>query len=266
MQYWPAKAPAAVLTYEFDWTAGLPDGQTIASATVTATGVTIAAQSSNETTVTVELSGGTLGTPGIVVCTITTSGTPALTDQETAILPIGEEPVTLAMAKAQVRYEDDDEDDLLLELIQSAREYVEKYCGVRLVPAAVTMTFASFNDLQHLTQAPVQSITQVQYLDVNGVLQTLDPAVYESVNVSADVLRPRLRLAFNQQWPPTRVAEDAVRVGAVVGYTVVPNPIIRAMLLMVSQWFDTRQDFLIGGRFDALPNVSDALLANFRRS
>jgi uncharacterized phiE125 gp8 family phage protein len=266
MIYWPAKAPAEVEDFAFEF-AGVLDvkgGETIATRTVTVSGVTKNSDAINGTQVQVWLQGGTLGTPGIITCLIATSA--GRTYSETAILPIGEEPVTLAMAKSWIRYEDDDEDDTILDQIQTTREHVEKYCGIRLVPASVLMTFPCFTGLQSLTQAPVQSITQVQYLDTNGVLQTLDPATYEFVNVGADVLRPRLRLAYNKQWPSTRVAEDAVQVSAVVGYSVVPKPIMQAMRLMLAQWFDTRQDFLIGGRFDPLPNASDALLANFRRS
>lgn len=267
MQYWPAKAPAAVLTYEFDWAGGLSNGEIIASTTVTATGVTIDSQSHDGTTVTVKLSGGTLGTPGVVVCSITTNGSPAQTDQETAILPIGEEPVTLAMAKAQLRYEEEAvEDDLILELIQSAREHIEAYTNTRLVPAALTMTFGRFECLDRLTRGPVQSITQVQYLDANGVPQTLDPATYEFVNVNADILRPRIRLAYSKSWPSVRFAEDAVRVSALVGYTVVPKPLIRAMLMLLTLWFDERNPVAVDVRGvpTELPHTVEALLANFR--
>jgi hypothetical protein len=45
------------------------------------------------------------------------------------------------MAKRQVRAEGTTaDDDYLLELIQSAREHVEAYCGIRIAPAAVGMT------------------------------------------------------------------------------------------------------------------------------
>jgi hypothetical protein len=66
--------------------------------------------------------------------------------------------------------------------------------------------FASFAALERLSQAPVQSIVDVRYLDAAGVEQVLDPAVYEFVNVDADVLRPRIRLAFGKSWPAIRAA------------------------------------------------------------
>jgi uncharacterized phiE125 gp8 family phage protein len=267
MKYWPAKAAGAVEDFGFDFTQALQGGEAIASRTVTAVGATKASDSEADGIVTVWLSGGTNGSTAVVTCTIVTNSTPARTFSETALLPIAEEPVTLEMAKAQCLAQGvTTDDELFLELIQSAREHAEAHTGARLIPAAVEMTFRCFGDLQRLTQAPVQSVTAIEYLDIDGNLQTLGTDVYEFVNVSADVLRPRIRLAFNQTWPAVRRAEDAVRVSATVGYTVVPKPIIRAMLLLIGQWYDNRQDYVIErGVFAQLPNTVASLLANFRR-
>jgi uncharacterized phiE125 gp8 family phage protein len=267
MIYWPAKAPGATLAYEFDWSGGLGEGFKITNAVVAATGVTVVSSSFTDKTAKVEISDGTLGAPGVVSCTITTDDPTSPTDVETAILPIGEEPVSLTMAKAQLRYEDETvEDGHILGLIQAAREHVEKYTGTALVPAAVTMTFDRFESLGKLTKGPVQSITEVKYLDANGVEQTLDPATYEFINVAADPLRPRIRLAFNQSWPAVRCAEDAVRVSAVVGYTVVPMPLIRVIQFLVALWFDERNPVAVDVRGvpTELPHTVEALLANFR--
>jgi hypothetical protein len=55
-----------------------------------------------------------------------------------------------------------------------------------------------------------------------------------------------------------------VRVSAIAGYTVVPKPIIRAMQLLITQWFDTRAP-VANGVATELPNTIAALLANYRR-
>jgi uncharacterized phiE125 gp8 family phage protein len=268
MIYWPAKAPGANLSYKLDFSGALGTGVSITGVSVAATGVTVVGTPTHDaTSVTVEIEDGTLGTPGIIVCTITTDDPTSPTDVETAILPIGEEPVTLDMAKRQCRLVGTtDKDDLLLELIPAAREHVERYCGIRVVPAALAMTFDHFSDLESLSRAPVQSITSIQYYDANGVQQTLDPSVYEFVNTSADELRPAIRLAYNQQWPPIRAASDVITVSAVVGYTAVPRPIIRAILLLISHWLDSPAvAFDMRGTPAEMPHAVDALLANHRR-
>jgi hypothetical protein len=63
----------AVLDYEFDWTAWLTDGETIASHVVTVTGVTLDETTASDTAVVAWVSAGTAGTTATIACRITTS-------------------------------------------------------------------------------------------------------------------------------------------------------------------------------------------------
>jgi hypothetical protein len=68
------KDPNAVLDYQWDWSAWLPDDDTIASATVTAeSGLTVDSSSNADATVTAWLSGGTVGSDYNVTCRIVTA-------------------------------------------------------------------------------------------------------------------------------------------------------------------------------------------------
>lgn len=266
MIYWPSKPAGAVLDYEFDFTDFLAAGETIISKTVTATGVTVNSSAIAGSKIQVWLAAGALGGAGVVSCSIGTNQ--SRTDAETAILAIGEEPVSLNMAKAQCRADGITTDaDYLLELAQAAREHAEAYCGIRLMPTAVGMTFGSFAALERLSQAPIQSLVDVRYLDTAGVEQVLDPTTYELIETDADPLRPALRLAFGKSWPATRAVADAVRVHAVAGYTAVPRPVLRAMLLLIGQWYDERSAIAVNVRGipSELPHSVTALLANHRR-
>jgi hypothetical protein len=129
------------------------------------------------------------------------------------------------------------------------------------------MTFASFAELERLSPRRCSRSVRSPISTRAASSQVLDPTVYEFVNVSADALRPRLRLAYGKSWPAIRAAEDAVKVSAVAGYTVVPKPIIRAMLLLIGQWYDNRLPIAVDVRGipTELPNAVTALLANFRR-
>lgn len=72
------KDPNALLDYTFDWTdwlAGISD--TIDTVTAVATGVTLDDTTWDDTTVTVWVAGGTVGTQGSVRARITTVGTGA---------------------------------------------------------------------------------------------------------------------------------------------------------------------------------------------
>ncbi len=90
-QYVPSikKDPEAVLDYTFDWTdwlAGISD--TIASRTVTGTGVTIDSSVLATPLVTAWVSGGTVGAIATVECKIVTAG--GRTDERTIYLIIEE--------------------------------------------------------------------------------------------------------------------------------------------------------------------------------
>jgi uncharacterized phiE125 gp8 family phage protein len=268
MLYWPSKSPGEIEDFTFDFTSVLQQNESIATADVTATGVSIASATHANGLVTVNISAGVLGATGIISCSITTDSAPARTYAETAILPIGEEPVSLDMAKRQVRAEGSTvDDDYLLDLIQASREHVEQYCGIRVRPEAREMTFGSFIELERLSLAPLQEVVEIRYLDTAGAEQVLDQAVYEVLDVAADPLRPAIRLAYGQSWPSVRCAADAVRVSATVGYTVVPRPIIRAMLMLVTLWYDNRSGIAVDvrGTPTELPHAVTALLANYRR-
>lgn len=67
------KDPDATLDYAWDWSAWLPEGDQIASAVVTATGVTVDQQAHTPTTVTAWLSGGEPGRTASATCRVTTS-------------------------------------------------------------------------------------------------------------------------------------------------------------------------------------------------
>lgn len=87
------KDPNAVLDYTLDWSKWLePLGDTIASVAVAVTGVTLDHTTNNGTSVTIWISGGTVGTRGEARVRITTVGTGARprTDDRTVYFKIKE--------------------------------------------------------------------------------------------------------------------------------------------------------------------------------
>ena len=83
------KDPDAVLDYAVDWSTWLPEGDTIATSTWTVpTGITKDSDSHDDTTVTIWLSGGTLGETYELVNRVTTAA--GRTDDSTHIFYIRE--------------------------------------------------------------------------------------------------------------------------------------------------------------------------------
>lgn len=186
---------------------------------------------------------------------------------EVSAEPAGE-PVSLEELKAwtQVDADDVDFDTELAIQLKGARRFVEQRAGIKLVTQTVIMRCSSFCDVRNgLSVAPLQSIMSLEYLDENGVEQTLDPTVYEAVLTGR---KPFIRLKPEQSWPAHYCAPDAIRVTAVAGFgaaAVVPEDLKIAIALIAADWFRSREDTSIGDNIVAsMPNSAKALIANYR--
>lgn len=167
------------------------------------------------------------------------------------------EPVSAAEVKAQTTIDFTDDDALITLLIAGARAFAEKYTGTRLVTQTVSVKCDCFADMEKLPEAPVQSITSISYIDVDGVTQTLATSVYELRN---DVLQTSIVLKFNQVWPSIQVG-SRITVVAVVGYAAVPDDIKRAILLYIADGYADRENDKETGW-----TCFDSLLINHRRN
>ena len=85
------KDPDAKLDYKFDWSDWLETAETITSySLVVPTGLTKFSDSNDDDSVTVWLTGGTVGTTYEVVCRITTDSNPTRIEDRTITLIIAE--------------------------------------------------------------------------------------------------------------------------------------------------------------------------------
>lgn len=173
------------------------------------------------------------------------------------------EPVTLEKAKGQCNILEDDAafDDKLGDLITTAREHVEAYCGVLFISRGLTASCDCWRDLARLPVGPVSSVSAITYVDADGNTQTLDGSAWE---LRIDGLEAAIVPAFGVTWPAIR-AGSRITVTLTAGFgaegeELCPKPVRHAILLFLSQQFEQREPVLIEGQ-----TVFDHLLANFRR-
>ncbi len=172
-------------------------------------------------------------------------------------------PVSLAEAKAHLRVEHDDQDDLITAQIRAATAWLDGYAGI-LGRALITQTwrqeFGRFADHLPLPLAPVTAIDSVSYFDVGNVQQTLDPGLYD---LFANARGAHVALRPGQSWPVTFRRADAVSVTFTAGYGAaadVPEPICQAILLIVQRLFDGADTEIDA----AIDRVVHALIAPYR--
>lgn len=159
------------------------------------------------------------------------------------ITPPAEEPVELFRLKEWLRVHPDikDDDGLIYELAQAARDLIEGCWGVQMVTATWRLTVDSFYCWDgRLGRSPVQAVTSLTYRDAQGALTTLDPSRYELVATpSLEALRP----AYGLYWPATWWHQGAVEVIFTAGFgpaPLVPGALKTAIKAAVLEWYEGR--------------------------
>jgi uncharacterized phiE125 gp8 family phage protein len=187
------------------------------------------------------------------------------------------EPITLEEARDHLRIEAfgsplaHPDDAYITSLISVAREWCEQYTRRALATQRVSVAMNEFDPNGfRLPLAPLQSVTSIKYLDKNNTLQTLSSSVYY-----VDYFDAAIYLEANQRWPETSTRENAILIDYIAGYTngvspdtyPFPSPIRAAMLLLIGNWYENRQeDQLATSRasFNSLPMGVYNLLQPYR--
>jgi uncharacterized phiE125 gp8 family phage protein len=172
------------------------------------------------------------------------------------------DPVSVAEAKTHCRIDSSSEDAYIRQLISSATRYVERRISRQFCEASWTLYLDCFAPEIVICKLPVMSITTVKYYDLGGTLQTLAAATYQSDIVSPDA-PGRLMPAYGYGWPSVREdTYNAVQIAFKAGYgdpEDVPQAAKRAILLLVSQWYENREP--MGLLSSPMEHSLDAILA-----
>ncbi|PPD44502.1 MAG: hypothetical protein CTY15_07265 [Methylocystis sp.] len=176
------------------------------------------------------------------------------------------EPVSLVEAKSWLREDASDEDQLIQALIVSARMTLEAYTrrffvtqSWRLILDAWPLSVAASSTFA-IPFAPFQSVAAIRVYDGADVAQVVSATTYR-----APAAGEGGRIVFIKPPPlPGRLA-DGIELDFSVGYgalaTQTPEPLRRAILILVAHWRERRGD----DADDALPRAVEQLARPFRR-
>jgi uncharacterized phiE125 gp8 family phage protein len=172
------------------------------------------------------------------------------------------------------------EASMVAALLSAAREHAEAFTGLSLAPTVLEVAYSTFPtctpwplrskyryDRLDLPRGPVQSVTEVTYIDTSNAVQTLDPTVYQ---LQRDDPYAWLSLAWGKTWPGTLGVPGSVTVRYVAGFSLpgdspqtypfFPASIRAAMLLLIGNWFENREAVVIGQPPVELPLGVQSLL------
>lgn len=173
------------------------------------------------------------------------------------------EPLSLAEAKAFLRVEHADDDDVISALIAGSRIHIEAQTRRALVTQSWRLALDHWpaDGRRAVRPAPLQEVTAVRVYDGEGVAQSLD--------LQAFVIDPgNSTLAF-APWAlmqPGRLAAG-IEFDVVCGYgdaaSDVPEPLRQAIRLLVAHWYENRVLAAVG-TVTVLPTTVAALIAPYR--
>lgn len=194
------------------------------------------------------------------------------------------EPLSIDEVKLHLRIDTDDENDWIEPQITAARQAAENFCNRYIAEQGVEMRadgwpcywWNAANRYMHDTimlpgSDPARDVV-IKYIDVDGVEQTLDDAVYSVNQFRAP---STVGIAYNQFWPAARNEPGAIRVTYTAGYTLpgdspqaypLPAAIRSAMLLMIGNWYENREAVVVGATVVELPLGVQSLLWPYRLS
>ncbi len=160
------------------------------------------------------------------------------------------EPISVPDCMEYLNYTNTD-DRLWFELaIKSAREYFETQCSRAIVQQTWKCTLSKFSNEMELQLSPLISVSQIEYIDLDGNTQTLATSVYDVDTLSSPF--GRILLGYDQQWPNTRKVWNAVQITFTAGYAPsngspqdfranIPRGIITALVALVGSNLENRE-------------------------
>ncbi len=180
-------------------------------------------------------------------------------------------PVTVPEARAHVRYDDDDQDQYLAQLIQAAVDYLDGASGVlgRCIVAQTWVQPYGGWPLHRIFDLPFPDCSNliVRWRDPDNVTRTVDGAMIDApLNIGCGAAA---LIAPDFAYPTLRRALAPVEVEFVAGFGApadVPASIKQAILIMVADRFRFRESAAQGA--SSAPPVSgdfNDLIAPLRR-
>ena len=181
------------------------------------------------------------------------------------------EPLHLDEVKNHLKVDADlTADDALIQgLIVAAREWAERYTRRALITQTWDLVLDGFPAVIWVSKAPLQSITSITYTDSDGDSQTLSSSLY-TVETPAGPTAQKGRIvpAYNEVWPTVRSHINVVTVRFVAGYgdtwNDVPQSIRQAMLLVIGEVYERREQAIVGTIINKVPMAAEVLAGPYR--
>ncbi len=148
------------------------------------------------------------------------------------------------------------EDSLFDSLITSAYQHAETRTGRIFTTDTRTLVLDGFMSTAiELPWTPVQSVDSVEYVDLDGITQTLQSP---PLRLDTRQLYPLLMPQWGTEWPATIAEPESVTITATVGYPddELPNDVRYALLLIIGHLYANRESVATSAMYELPMGVS----------
>jgi uncharacterized phiE125 gp8 family phage protein len=170
-------------------------------------------------------------------------------------------------ARAHLRVEHDDEDELIAQYCAAAEQWVEEFTSRAFVTQTWELQLPRWPSAREirLPRPPLQAVTWVKWTDDEGVERTMSPDYYEVDTISEPGL---IELVPGARWPDANMAIRSVNVRFVAGYGAasdVPPAVLQAARFLVGHFHENRESVVVGSYNPShVPDTVRALLWPWR--
>jgi len=173
--------------------------------------------------------------------------------------------LTTAEAKTHLKVDTSADDTYIDNLISAATESAQIFTNRYFINTTLNQFGDTWNDLATLFKSKVSSVVHIKYYDNDNTQQTLATSVYQK---DLEHQPARIGLKPNQSFPSLADRISAVECQYIVGYgsaaSDVPEGIRQAVLLTVGNWYENRQNVVVGHSVNELPKSAQYLLEQFK--
>lgn len=174
--------------------------------------------------------------------------------------------VSLSDAKDHLRVGNSDDDTLITNLILAATQAAQNYTNRFFINHTLRMDCDTWDETEYFYKSPIYSSTSVEYYGTSATVYD----VWDSSNYIVDkVHQPaRLLLQENKTYPTLADRKAAIKLTYISGYGTtksdVPQGIKQAVLLMIGNWYENRQQVVVGRVANEVPKSAEYLLDQYK--
>ena len=174
--------------------------------------------------------------------------------------------VSLSEAKDHLRVSNTADDTLITNLILAATQAAQNYTNRFFINHSVRMDCDTWEETLYFYKSPVFSSTTIEYYGTSATIYD----VWDSSNYIVDKVHEpaRLLLQADKSYPDLADRKAAIKLTYVSGYGTaasdVPQAIKQAVLLIVGNFYENRQEVVVGRIATEMPKSAQYLLDQYK--